>query len=64
MLEPWLAALARHVSPLWSRLTPRLTVSDLAPNVGMWWYFFTEMFDHFRAFFLGVFQVGFAIDLH
>lgn len=24
----------------------------------MWWYFFTEMFDHFRHFFLGVFQVG------
>jgi phosphatidylinositol glycan class U len=33
-------------------------VSDLTPNVGMWWYFFTEMFDHFRLFFLGVFQVG------
>ncbi|EIW70440.1 hypothetical protein TREMEDRAFT_73467 [Tremella mesenterica DSM 1558] len=28
----------------------------LTPNVGMWWYFFTEMFDHFRHFFLGVFQ--------
>lgn len=24
----------------------------------MWWYFFTEMFEHFRGFFLGVFQVG------
>lgn len=23
----------------------------------MWWYFFTEMFDHFRPFFLGVFQL-------
>ncbi|WVQ99565.1 hypothetical protein IAU59_006701 [Kwoniella sp. CBS 9459] len=34
-----------------------LTVSDLTPNVGMWWYFFTEMFDHFRSFFLGVFQL-------
>ena len=31
---------------------------DLTPNVGMWWYFFTEMFDHFRPFFLGVFQVS------
>ena len=50
-------ALARHVSLIRSSL-PSLTVSDLAPNVGMWWYFFTEMFDHFRAFFLGVFQVG------
>ncbi|KAK4690002.1 GPI-anchor transamidase subunit U, partial [Tremellales sp. Uapishka_1] len=34
-----------------------ITVSDLTPNVGMWWYFFTEMFDHFRNFFLGVFQL-------
>ncbi|WVQ80836.1 hypothetical protein IAT38_002943 [Cryptococcus sp. DSM 104549] len=31
--------------------------ADLTPNVGMWWYFFTEMFDHFRSFFLGVFQL-------
>lgn len=23
----------------------------------MWWYFFTEVFDHFRVFFRGVFQV-------
>jgi GPI-anchor transamidase subunit U len=33
----------------------RLTVPDLTPNVGLWWYFFTEMFDHFRSFFLMVF---------
>ncbi|KIM30510.1 hypothetical protein M408DRAFT_15495 [Serendipita vermifera MAFF 305830] len=32
-----------------------LTVPDLTPNVGLWWYFFTEMFDHFRSFFLMVF---------
>ncbi|ODN81964.1 hypothetical protein L202_02299 [Cryptococcus amylolentus CBS 6039] len=34
-----------------------VSVADLTPNVGMWWYFFTEMFDHFRTFFLGVFQL-------
>ena len=34
-----------------------LTISDLTPNVGLSWYFFTEMFDHFRTFFTGVFQV-------
>ncbi|WRT66503.1 uncharacterized protein IL334_003462 [Kwoniella shivajii] len=34
-----------------------INVTDLTPNVGMWWYFFTEMFDHFRMFFLGVFQL-------
>ncbi len=41
-----------------SRRPYRLTVSDLTPNVGLWWYFFTEMFDHFRRFFMGVFQVS------
>ncbi|KAI0020731.1 PIG-U-domain-containing protein [Xylariomycetidae sp. FL0641] len=33
----------------------QLTLTDLTPNVGLWWYFFVEMFDSFRAFFLGVF---------
>lgn len=33
----------------------QLTLSDLTPNVGLWWYFFIEMFDSFRAFFLAVF---------
>ncbi|KAL8655458.1 MAG: hypothetical protein Q9210_000855 [Variospora velana] len=32
-----------------------LLLPDLTPNVGLWWYFFIEMFDPFRAFFLGVF---------
>ncbi|KAJ8076195.1 hypothetical protein PM082_000613 [Marasmius tenuissimus] len=34
-----------------------LTLPDLTPNTGLWWYFFTEMFDHFRPFFLMVFSV-------
>ncbi|KAI9639400.1 putative cell division cycle protein 91 [Dioszegia hungarica] len=46
------------IRPTWGTI---LTVSDLTPNVGMWWYFFTEMFDHFRQFFLGVFQLHTAI---
>lgn len=29
----------------------------MTPNPGLWWYFFTEMFDHFRPFFLMVFSV-------
>lgn len=29
----------------------RLMVDDLAPNAGLVWYFFVEMFPHFRAFF-------------
>jgi phosphatidylinositol glycan class U len=33
----------------------QLLLPDLTPNSGLWWYFFIEMFDSFRAFFLGVF---------
>jgi phosphatidylinositol glycan class U len=33
----------------------QLTLSDLTPNVGLWWYFFIEMFDSFRSFYLAVF---------
>ncbi|KAL0956835.1 hypothetical protein HGRIS_002947 [Hohenbuehelia grisea] len=38
-----------------------LNLPDLSPNPGMWWYFFTEMFDHFRPFFLMVFSVHLLI---
>lgn len=34
-----------------------LLLTELTPNIGLWWYFFTEMFDYFRPFFLGVFQI-------
>jgi phosphatidylinositol glycan class U len=33
---------------------------DLSPNIGLWWYFFIEIFDHFRQFFLLVFNVHVA----
>ncbi|KAF9348353.1 hypothetical protein BGX26_000229 [Mortierella sp. AD094] len=33
------------------------SVSDLTPNLGLFWYFFIEMFDQFRPFFLVVFQI-------
>lgn len=33
---------------------------DLTPNVGLWWYFFIEIFDAFREFFLGVFWLHLA----
>ncbi|XP_064610582.1 phosphatidylinositol glycan anchor biosynthesis class U protein-like [Liolophura sinensis] len=35
-----------------------LTVPDLSPNIGIFWYFFTEMFEHFRVFFICVFQIN------
>ena len=36
----------------------RFLLPDLTPNPGLWWYFFTEMFDHFRPFYLMVFSVS------
>ena len=33
----------------------QISVTDLTPNMGLWWYFFIEIFDAFRSFFIGVF---------
>jgi phosphatidylinositol glycan class U len=38
-----------------------LTVPDLQPNIGLFWYFFTEMFDHFRDLFICSFQINATI---
>ena len=38
-----------------------LTLPDVTPNPGLWWYFFTEMFDHFRPFFLMTFSMHLLI---
>lgn len=35
-----------------------LLVPDLRPNIGLYWYFFTEMFDHFRSLFIASFQIN------
>ncbi|CAB4005459.1 phosphatidylinositol glycan anchor biosynthesis class U -like [Paramuricea clavata] len=35
-----------------------LRVPDLTPNMGLFWYLFLEMFDHFREFFILVFQLN------
>lgn len=35
-----------------------LSVPELTPNMGLFWYFFTEMFEHFRLFFVAVFQLN------
>lgn len=55
----FLLVVSRMLLPSWQFLdsvymTP-LTMPDLTPNSGLWWYFFIEMFDAFREFFLGVF---------
>lgn len=52
---------SRAILPSWHflssvYLTP-LTLPDLSPNSGLWWYFFIEMFDAFREFFLAVFWI-------
>lgn len=36
-------------------------MTELTPNIGLWWYFFTEMFEDFRSFFLVVFQLHLVI---
>jgi phosphatidylinositol glycan class U len=38
-----------------------LHVADLRPNIGLAWYLFVEMFDHFRSFFLAIFQLHHGI---
>ncbi|XP_044580608.1 phosphatidylinositol glycan anchor biosynthesis class U protein [Cotesia glomerata] len=35
-----------------------LIVPDLRPNIGLYWYFFTEMFEHFRGLFIASFQIN------
>lgn len=59
LASTFLLLLSRILLPSWSfipsvYLTP-LQLPDLTPNPGLWWYFFIEMFDPFRSFFLGVF---------
>lgn len=38
-----------------------LLVPDLRPNIGLYWYFFTEMFEHFRALFIASFQINVSL---
>lgn len=54
-----LLAMSFQITGSWEFLAStygvQLLLPDLTPNVGLWWYFFIEMFDSFRSFFLGVF---------
>lgn len=54
-----LLGLSRLLTSSWSFLSAHylhiILLPSLTPNVGLWWYFFTEMFDSFREFFLAVF---------
>lgn len=46
---------------LWSTIGFILTVPDLRPNIGLYWYFFTEMFEHFRWLFIASFQINVSL---
>lgn len=54
-----LLAMSRLLTGSWEFLSStygmQLTLTDLTPNVGLWWYFFIQMFDPFRSFFVAVF---------
>ena len=43
---------------MYSTLGFTLAVPELTPNMGLFWYFFTEMFEHFRVFFVCTFQIN------
>lgn len=43
---------------VWSTTGFILTVPDLRPNIGLYWYFFTELFQHFRRLFIASFQIN------
>lgn len=49
-----------HLFPL---IVSRLNHRDLQPNIGLFWYFFTEMFEHFRTLFLYTFQLNTVLYL-
>ncbi|XP_053994762.1 phosphatidylinositol glycan anchor biosynthesis class U protein [Hylaeus volcanicus] len=46
---------------VWSTVGFILTVPDLRPNIGLYWYFFTEMFEHFRWLFIASFQINVSL---
>ncbi|TVY52410.1 Phosphatidylinositol glycan anchor biosynthesis class U protein [Lachnellula cervina] len=58
---PFLLYMSSLITGSWEFLEStygvQLLLPDLTPNVGLWWYFFIEMFDSFRSFFLGVFWI-------
>lgn len=54
--QPW--TLAGAAGAFQQSYLGRLQLPDLSPNIGLWWYFFIEMFPESRAFFLFVLSVS------
>ncbi|WBW73060.1 Pig-U, Gab1 [Schizosaccharomyces osmophilus] len=52
------AILLKSCNFLMAPLHVYMNAHDLSPNIGLWWYFFTEIFEEFRLFFLFVFAVA------
>ncbi|KAF9979486.1 hypothetical protein BGZ75_009627 [Mortierella antarctica] len=57
LIVPVILLLARNDTVQDQKKKIALMVSDLTPNLGLFWYFFIEMFDQFRPFFILVFQI-------
>lgn len=43
---------------LWNTFGFILLVPDVRPNIGLYWYFLTEMFEHFKSLFIASFQIN------
>ncbi|XP_033119748.1 phosphatidylinositol glycan anchor biosynthesis class U protein-like [Anneissia japonica] len=58
----FLLCLSYHLLGTWDFLFSTygfiLSVGNLQPNLGLFWYFLIEMFEHFRIFFVWVFQIN------
>ncbi|XP_046832197.1 phosphatidylinositol glycan anchor biosynthesis class U protein [Vespa crabro] len=46
---------------IWNIFGFILLVPDLRPNIGLYWYFLTEMFEHFRSLFIASFQINVSL---
>lgn len=59
------AFLSYYIMGSWSFLKSTigfiLFVPDLRPNIGLYWYFFTEMFEHFRSLFIASFEINVSL---
>lgn len=42
---------------LWQCYWPSILFLKIAPNMGLWWYIFTEMFDFFTPLYRGIFNL-------
>lgn len=46
---------------LWNIFRFILLAPDVRPNIGLYWYFLTEMFEHFKSLFIASFQINVSL---